>query len=313
MKLDHPHILRIQDAGLENHYPFIVTNHISTSTLRQMYLRGSRQPLTNVLPYLKQIADALQYAHDQKILHRDIRLENIRLDENDQILLQGFTIEAITQNRERLKYQRANVMDETFAYTAPEQIHGNAQPASDQYSLAIVIYELLSGALPFTGSYLEVADKQIKMSPPPLRQSVPNIPVRIENAIMKALAKDPTQRFPDIQSFISVLEQEHNASSRAVARRRPLPPPVAPRPIGASTASSSAPPPANPPAQQRISPTEAAVPPLPAVAGSANAAQEPADVVPQSPVPPYNRLRHQSYRSKRLRIAHWRHGAEPRQ
>ncbi|HEY7416951.1 MAG TPA: protein kinase [Ktedonobacteraceae bacterium] len=229
MKLQHPHILSIQDVGLEHHYPFIVTSNISSRTLRQMYPRGSQQPLAVILPYLKQIVPALRYAHGEGILHRDLRPENIWLDEHGQIQLRGFTIEAIIQNRDRLNYQRDNRIDEPFAYTAPEQIQGNAKPSSDQYSLAIIIYELLSGELPFTGSLIEIADKQLNMPPPPLRQKVPDISTRTENAVMKALMKNPAQRFLDLQSFITALDMEHSGSSRAVARRRALPPPAAPR------------------------------------------------------------------------------------
>ena len=220
MKLKHPNILRLRDAGVRNRYPFLVIDSASYLTLRQVYLPGSIQPLAESLPHLKQIAAALQYAHNQQVLHGDIQPENVLLDGNNNVLLWGFTFEAVMQNLEHLNYQLAGMMPEAVAYTAPEQIRGKAEPASDQYSLAILIYELLCGALPFTGSSIEVAHQQMHALPPSLRQRVPAISAGVEQAIMKALAKDPGQRFSDIQTFINTLEQEQIAQSRAATEQR---------------------------------------------------------------------------------------------
>ena len=185
MEMRHPHILRLRDVGLDNHNPFLVTDYVSHVTLRQVFPAGSVQPLVTFLPYLKQIASALQYAHDRHILHGDIRLENVLLKQDDQILLADFTIEEIKQNRERFNYKHI----ESIAYTAPEMIQGKAGPASDQYSLAIVVYELLCGELPFTKSYLEIASQQMNTPPPPLREKVPGLSSSIEKIVMTALAK----------------------------------------------------------------------------------------------------------------------------
>lgn len=217
MKLNHPHILRLQDAGVENYYPFLVTDLTPHSLLQEVYAQGSRQSLTMFLPYLKQIASALQYAHDQKILHGDVRPANILLDRHKAILLQGFTIEALTENRARLNYQQTEVMRKTIAYTAPEQIQGKASPASDQYSLAIIVYELLCGEAPFTGSYVEVAHQHVHTPPPSLQQKVPGISKGTENIVMNALAKNPARRFPTIQAFINALEQEHDVVAQFTA------------------------------------------------------------------------------------------------
>src|SRR5258708_8477582 len=116
------------------------------------------------------------------------------------------------------------MMAEAVSYTAPEEIPRKAEPASDQYSVAILIYELLCGAVPFTGSSIEVAHQQMHALPPSLRQRVPAISERVEGAIMKALAKDPGQRFSDIQTFINTLEQEQVEKCRpAAAQTQPAP------------------------------------------------------------------------------------------
>jgi eukaryotic-like serine/threonine-protein kinase len=227
MEMKHPQILRLRDVGLDNHNPFLVSDYISHLTLRQVFPRGSVQPLVTFLPYLKQIASALQYAHDRHVLHGDIRLENVLLHGDNQILLADFTIEAIIQNRELLNYKHV----ESIAYTAPERIQGKAGPASDQYSLAIVVYELLCGDVPFTKSYLEIASQQINTPPPPLRGKVPDISARIEKIVMAALAKDPTKRFSNIQAFVNALEQAQNLQLRGATSHKTPPPPVAPQPI----------------------------------------------------------------------------------
>jgi len=222
MKLKHPHILRLRDAGVRDRYPFLVIEAESYLTLKRAFPQGSIQPLAGLLPHLKQMAAALQYAHNQQVLHGDIQPENVLLDENNNVLLRGFTFEAILQNRERLNYQLAGVMPEAVAYSAPEQIQGKAEPASDQYSLAILIYELLCGAPPFTGSSIEVAHQQMHALPSSLRQRVPAISAGVERTILKALEKDPGQRFSDIQTFINTLEQEQIAQYRAaVAQTQP--------------------------------------------------------------------------------------------
>lgn len=300
--LEHPQILRLRDAGVENHYPFLVTDYLPHIMLREVYPRGKTHSLNRIMPYLKQIALALQYAHRRKIVHGDIRLENILLNRNNQILLWGFTIEAITQNRERLQYRKSSDMRNVIAYAAPERIQGKALPASDQYSLAIIVYELLCGTLPFTGSYIEIANQQVHTPPPSMREKVPGLSKNLEETVMRALAKDAEQRFTNIQLFIDALEQEQQVKPRvATARKMPpaqptgviAPPEIKPQPTISSTIpASGSPPPASgfperpptprpviqQPLQQPPSPRPVAPPPAPVMM----AVQNP---VPRTPAP----------------------------
>lgn len=274
-KLEHPHILKLRDADVENHYAFLITDYISSVSLRQVYPSGTIVPLAKFLPYLKRVAAALQYAHDQKIVHGDVRPENILLDRDNHILLWGFTIEAIKQNRKRVRFAEGETMKEAIAYSAPEQIQKRATAASDQYSLAIIVYEFLSGELPFTGSYLEIADKQVHTPPPALRQKAQGISTKIEETVMKALEKDPRQRFPDVWTFINTLQQALDARRPASGGQRvPPPPPVMPRQIVPPAPAQVAPPP-------QVAATQ--VPPaVPAQAPLILAAQNPP---PATPVP----------------------------
>ncbi len=104
-------------------------------------------------------------------------------------------------------HEEARDISGTIAYMAPEQARGKPRPASDQYALGIVVYEWLCGTRPFEGSYQEIAVQHVLMPPPPLRDQHPTISPALEGVVMKALAKDPHQRFACIKDFADALEQ----------------------------------------------------------------------------------------------------------
>ena len=135
--LEHPNIVRILDFGVEGKIPFLVMSYAPNGTLRQQYPRGVSLPLPAILSYVKQIADALQYAHDQKLIHRDVKPENMLLGRRHEVLLSDFGIALATQSS---RYQSTRDVVGTVAYMAPEQIQGKPRPASDQYALAVVVY-----------------------------------------------------------------------------------------------------------------------------------------------------------------------------
>ena len=213
--LEHPHILHVRDVGVHQDYPFVVTDYLPYRTFDQISVPPNIPPLMVFLPYLKQIASALHYAHRQHVVHGDIRPENILLSANNTILLRGFLLEAIVQNRARLSYPGVEAAEhEAMLYAAPEQIQGNGGIASDQYALAVFIYQLLCGQAPFVGSPLEIAFQKIHAPAPALRQKMPHlISSGVERVVMKALEQEPAKRFPDVQAFIDALEQEQDKPS----------------------------------------------------------------------------------------------------
>ena len=226
MKLEHPNILRLRDAGIDNSNPFLVTDYIPFLTFRQVHKSGAAKPLIRLLPYLKQIAHALDSIHHEHLLHGDIRPENILVDRNNNILLRGFRIEAIEQNRERLHAQNAETMRDAIAYTAPERLKGKLLAASDQYALAVIVYEFLSETVPFTGSYIEIAEKHAHSAPPSLKDR--GVSRSIEHIVMQALSKDPQKRYPNVQMFIRALatdaSQEQGNSFPPLTHKDALPP-----------------------------------------------------------------------------------------
>src|SRR5216110_1398221 len=167
-RLEHPHIVRILDFGVQEGRPFLVMSYAPNGTLRQRHARGDRVPLPLVITYVQQIASALQYAHGLHIIHRDIKPENLLVGGHQEVLLSDFGIACVTPDSQSLQTQE---MAGTIAYMAPEQIEGHPHRSSDQYSLAVLVYEWLSGQRPFEGSFTEVAFKHSSVPIPSLRQN----------------------------------------------------------------------------------------------------------------------------------------------
>src|SRR6266567_3984742 len=225
--LIHPHIVRVLDFGVEGSTPFLVMDYAPNGTLRKLHPKGTRLSLTTVVTYVRQIAPALQYAHEHKLIHRDIKPENLLVGRANEVLLSDFGIALVGQSS---RYQSTRDMAGTIAYMAPEQIEAHPRPASDQYALGIVVYEWLSGDRPFQGSFTEIAIKHSMVPPPTLREKVPDLPDAVEQVVMTALAKDPKERFASVQAFANALEQACRLEPYPLAKpsSRPSNPPVVP-------------------------------------------------------------------------------------
>src|SRR6202165_5449384 len=218
--LEHPHIVRVLDFGIEGKTPYLVMGYAPNGTLRHFHRKGVPLPLTTVVPYVRQTADALQYAHEQKVIHRDIKPENMLLGRRNEILLSDFGIAFVSQSS---RYQGTRDVVGTVAYMAPEQIQGRPRPASDQYALGVVIYEWLTGERPFHGSFTEIAVQHVVATPPPLRVKLTSIAPGIEQVALIALAKDPQQLFTSVQAFAHAFEQASQEASRHVFASSPIP------------------------------------------------------------------------------------------
>ncbi len=203
--LVHPHIIRVTEIGIvqqENRFPFLFMEYAPKGTLYQRHPIGSQLPLTTVLPYVRHIAEALHFAHLQKLTHGDVRPGNILLGSNNQVLVSDFSFALISSISPTKKIENS-----TTAYLAPEQIIGQPCPLSDEYALGVMVYEWLSGELPFSGSLSEIAEQHLSASPPPLRTKVPAISSDVEEVVLTALAKDPESRFANLLAFANALEQ----------------------------------------------------------------------------------------------------------
>ncbi|HVB22165.1 MAG TPA: bifunctional serine/threonine protein kinase/MFS transporter [Ktedonobacteraceae bacterium] len=210
-RLVHPNIVRVFDFGVENRTPYLVMDYAPNGTLRQRHPRGTILPLPTIVSYVKQIADALQYAHDEKCIHRDIKPENMLIGRRNEILLSDFGIAIVAQSS---RLQSTQDVIGTVSYMAPEQIQAHPRPASDQYSLGIIVYEWLCGSVPFVGSFAEVAVKHTVAPVPSLRERISSISPAVEQVVMTALQKDPHSRFSTVGAFANAFEQASHANQK---------------------------------------------------------------------------------------------------
>src|SRR5438132_3619750 len=205
-RLDHPHIVCVLAYGVENNEPFLVMYHAPHGTLRQRHARGTRLPITTIVSYVKQVAEALQYVHDQGLIHRDVKPHNMLLGADYQVMLSDFGI-AVMAQRMGYRIQKVQEFEGTILYTAPEQVRGRPRIASDQYALGVVVYEWLCGSWPFQGTIEEIASQHTLAHPPSLRERLPTISPAVEQVVFKALAKEPDERFERVQEFGKALER----------------------------------------------------------------------------------------------------------
>ncbi len=200
--LIHPHIIRVLEFGMQGDRPYLVMDYAPNGTIRQLYPWGSRLTPRALVKYVEQIAGALQYVHDRGLVHRDIKPENLLRGDHNQLLLSDFGISITAHNTT----SNNELIAGTAAYMAPELIEGKACFASDQYALGVLVYEWLCGAWPFQGDPDEIMDKHLYDFPPSLREHVPTIPPAVEEVVLKALSKNPQDRFDSVKGFTAALK-----------------------------------------------------------------------------------------------------------
>lgn len=202
----------VLEFGIEGSTPYLVMDFAPYGTLRTRYPRGERLPLPILLSSVRQVADALAYAHEHQVVHCDIKPENMLIDAQGQIVLSDFGIATVAHSS---RSQSVEDVVGTVYYMAPEQLMGKPRLASDQYALGVVTYEWLTGELPFQGSFAEAASQQLFEQPPPLRDIVPSLSPAVEEVVLTALAKDLKSRFAGVQDFATALERASQDVSKS--------------------------------------------------------------------------------------------------
>jgi serine/threonine-protein kinase len=208
-RLQHPHILPLYDSGAAEDFLYYVMPFVEGETLRSKLDREKQLSLEDALKCTAQVASALSYAHTRGIVHRDIKPENIMLSQGTAVLADFGIARSLSGNSDATSLTQAGSIIGTPLYMSPEQIMGDPEidGRSDQYSLACVLYEMLVGAPPFTGPTPHAVMARHSMdiaSPPSIVRST--IPPGTEDAIMRALAKLPADRFPTISQFAEALD-----------------------------------------------------------------------------------------------------------
>src|SRR5205085_2635242 len=186
---------------------------------RSEHPKGTRLSFEQIVTYVKEIASALDYAHQQRVIHRDVKPDNLLLTANHEVVLSDFGLAVVQRSLDSLSM--SNPAAGTPLYMAPEQIQRQPCAASDQYALGIMVYEWLAGEAPFRGPLFEVFSHHLYQPPPSFCERLPDLPVAMEEAVFKALAKDPAQRFASVTDFASALEQAYSATQPLVSRVLP--------------------------------------------------------------------------------------------
>ncbi|GHO64823.1 hypothetical protein KSC_037150 [Ktedonobacter sp. SOSP1-52] len=220
--LEHPHILTIHAFGEQpisddEIVTYIVMPYLQGGTLRDVMKRERYLTRDLAMNYLRQVAEAIDYAHSQQVIHRDIKPANMLL-QNDWLYLADFGIaKLLTSTTYRSKTYAGSGTPE---YMAPEQVQGSAIPASDRYSLAVIAYQLFTGNVPFHGATpYDLMIKQLMEEPRPPREINPILPQGVEAIILQGLAKRPEERPPSCLAFVDALDNAWSQSP--IARTNP--------------------------------------------------------------------------------------------
>ena len=206
-RLNHPHILPLHDSGESGGFLFYVMPYVEGESLRTRLNRAGKLPLDEALYLARGIAGALDYAHRQRVVHRDIKPENIMLHEGEAMVM-DFGIAKAVSVASGDTLTQMGMMVGTPAYVSPEQAAGEAEidGRSDQYSLACMLFEILTGKKAFEGSSTQaVLSKRFTDPVPSLKKVDPTVPDEIDEAVTRALSKEPRERFNTSGEFAKAL------------------------------------------------------------------------------------------------------------
>ena len=221
-KLNHPHIVQVYDFGTEGDLAYIVMEYIQGKELKDYFDAKHAFDLGTIFKLMIQLLDALDFAHEAGVIHRDVKPANIMIDAAGQAKLADFGVARVTESEGgEAEATRAGAMVGTPSYMSPEQIQGQKiDGRSDVFSAGVLFYQFLTGRKPFEGTGFALARMIVQDDPPPPSTLV-QIPAVIDSVVAKALAKEADQRYPNARSFAGALKRimEGKAPDEAAAKK----------------------------------------------------------------------------------------------
>jgi tRNA A-37 threonylcarbamoyl transferase component Bud32 len=204
--LNHPNIVTVIDRGELDNHQFIVFEHVPGENLKDFVRRRGPLPVDEALALIGQIARGLAFAHEHGVVHRDVKPQNVLLDESGTAKVTDFGIARSLDPGDGLT--ETGTLLGTSEYISPEQAGGQRVDArSDQYSLGVVLYELLTGEPPYSGdNFMAVALKHVRDPVPRVRDRRTDVPASVEAIVSRAMAKRPEDRFPSTEDMLAALE-----------------------------------------------------------------------------------------------------------
>ena len=205
-QLSHPHVVMVIDAGEDEGHPYIVFEHIRGETVKDRIKREGQLPVAEAVAYAIEIGRGLQAAHERSLVHRDVKPQNVLIDDEGRAKVTDF---GIALGLESNQLTGAGKVIGTTDYVSPEQAMGQEVTGqSDVYSLGIVLYEMLTGKVPFSGeSHVSVAMKHIHEGMPDVRSARPEVSAVLASLIERATAKDQRARYASMADFVKDLEE----------------------------------------------------------------------------------------------------------
>ncbi|GCE22645.1 serine/threonine protein kinase [Dictyobacter kobayashii] len=227
VQLHHPHILPALDYGEYDQWAYMVTPYIEYGTLTRRVAEGP-MPLEEAGHILSQVANALQFAHEHGMLHRDIKASNVLLRDGHYAYLTDFGL--VKSIEDNYSLTRSGFLIGTPEYMAPELVEESATPASDIYALGVLLYQMVTGSVPFRGTNpVNIVMKHMREQPPSPSQINPAVPPDVERVILQTLEKDPMRRFRTPKALANAFHQAYrvDAAPEPVANihSSTLPPP----------------------------------------------------------------------------------------
>ncbi len=207
LSLSDPHVVRIDDSGEDNNMHYIVMDYIDGQSLKYYMIEDGPMEALRALNYARQIAEGLDTAYKQGVVHRDIKPQNILINTRDMVKITDF---GLARGRETVTLTQSNVFMGTAYYISPEQAESgrSADTRSDLYSVATVLFEMLVGRPPFEGeTAVDIVIKHMNEKVPSICRLRPDLPMEMDTFMQKALAKLPADRFATPREFIVALEQ----------------------------------------------------------------------------------------------------------